>query len=241
MAKVKKDLTIHERLELIQVTEVNGKLVTTSNNVAEVFGKDHFNVLRIIKATLQTWKELSLDEIGAINFDCSSHIIESQYVSEQNKTQPNYLLSEFAFNRIVLKFTGKESEAFAILFINKFVEMRKTLSEARELLVQLNNETNKALQDQIKYLVDKTKALEEASSYFRIRDYFNGQGINLAREDCMMLGAMATKYCKANRIIYKKEYSDNMKFNIYPIKVLELTLKQYQSSIYSKLFLFDQS
>ena len=50
---------------LIDVHQNNGVLVTTSRNIAEVFGKEHYNVIRDIKAIL----EKCSPEFNALNFE----------------------------------------------------------------------------------------------------------------------------------------------------------------------------
>lgn len=58
--------------------EQSGQLVTTSLNVAEVFGKNHQHVMRDIRNIIKKW-----DELGLTNFGQSSYFIKSQYVNER--------------------------------------------------------------------------------------------------------------------------------------------------------------
>lgn len=37
------------------ITVINQKAVTTSREVAEIFGRKHYNLLRDIRTPLQTW------------------------------------------------------------------------------------------------------------------------------------------------------------------------------------------
>ena len=65
----------------IALKSINGKAVpaVTSLRVAAAFGKEHFNVMRDIRAILDADDK---DEFGAFNFEASS------YLSEQNKEMP---------------------------------------------------------------------------------------------------------------------------------------------------------
>lgn len=85
----------------IEVFERNGQWVTTSLNIAGVFGKSHTNVLRDIRSIIDKWVEL-----GLINL--SSYFIEGTYVNEQNKHQPMFLLTKHG---VALYITKDESLA----------------------------------------------------------------------------------------------------------------------------------
>lgn len=52
--------------------EQSGQLVTTSLNVAEVFGKNHDNVMRDIRNIPKKW-----EKIDVINFDATSYFIKT--------------------------------------------------------------------------------------------------------------------------------------------------------------------
>lgn len=69
---------------IIDVHQNNGVLVTTSRNIAEVFSKEHYNVLRDIEELIKKCSS----EFGALNFEGSS------YRTAQNKEAPMYLLTK---------------------------------------------------------------------------------------------------------------------------------------------------
>ena len=60
---------------------LDGKLGITSNQIAEVTGKRHDNVLKDIK-----------EKFGLLKFEESSGILDSTYTNKQNKTQPCKIL-----------------------------------------------------------------------------------------------------------------------------------------------------
>ena len=54
---------------VIDVHQNNGVLVTTSRNIAEVFEKEHRNVIRDIRSLLETNSD---KEFGQLNFEQTS-------------------------------------------------------------------------------------------------------------------------------------------------------------------------
>ena len=58
---------------IIDVHQNNGVLVTTSRNIAEVFSKEHRNVIRDIRSILETNSD---KEFGQLNFEQSSYLNE---------------------------------------------------------------------------------------------------------------------------------------------------------------------
>ena len=105
-----------ENLQIELVNVVDKKVVTTSLKVAEMFGKEHFHVLRDIKALME-------EEIGASNFGLSS------YKNSQNKEQPMYLIDRDGFTLLAMGFTGKEALKFKVQYIQAFNKMEEELIE----------------------------------------------------------------------------------------------------------------
>ena len=89
----------------IKVFERDGELWTGSLSVAEVFGKNHFDVLDKINDL-----ECS-QEFRDRNFTVSS------YQSSQNKEMKMYELSRDGFSFIVMGFTGKKAAQFNLKII----------------------------------------------------------------------------------------------------------------------------
>lgn len=76
----------------IKNVSIGGKDVpaVTSLQIAENFGKEHFHVMRDIRAIL----EADEDGFGASNFGLSS------YLTEQNKEMPMYIMSKDGFGAL---------------------------------------------------------------------------------------------------------------------------------------------
>jgi Rha family phage regulatory protein len=112
-----------------------GVPVVGSRKIAEVFGKQHFHILRDIQ-----------------NLDCSTEFRESNfgvssYRDEQNKKQPEILLTRDGFTFLAMGFTGKKAAAFKEAYIKQFNEMedelktRKALGEVRRDLLDVIRDT----------------------------------------------------------------------------------------------------
>lgn len=93
----------------------NGKTVTDSLTVAEVFGKRHDNVIQDIK-NLECSEEFSL-----LNFQ------ESTYTNERGRTYPRYFITEKGFVLLVMGYTGKEAMRFKEMYIAEFEKMREQI------------------------------------------------------------------------------------------------------------------
>lgn len=95
--------------------------MTNTLKVAEYFGKQHKNLLRIIK-------ELNCsDEFRRLNFK------PSYYLNEQNKKQPMYLMTQDGFTLLVMGFTGKKAMQFKEAYIKQFNEMNKWIEAKRKV------------------------------------------------------------------------------------------------------------
>lgn len=92
--------------EYLQVS--NGKPVTTSKIIAEVYGKQHKNVLRDIQNLLES------AEIDQLYFEPTS------YTDTFQRQQPMYLIDRDGFMLLVMGFTGDEAMKYKIGFIKAF-------------------------------------------------------------------------------------------------------------------------
>lgn len=91
-------------------------LTTTSRNVAEVFGKEHFNVLRDIE-------NLGCSEdFRKLNFEVSEYKVDGN-----NKTYHEYIMTRDGFTLLVMGYTGEKAMQFKEAYIKAFNEMEKEL------------------------------------------------------------------------------------------------------------------
>ena len=93
----------------------DGHITTTSNQVAEHFGKRHDTVLRAIRNM-----ECS-DEYRLRNFAASS------YLNEQGKEQPCYRMTRDGFVFLAMGFTGKDAAQWKEAYIDAFNRMEAEL------------------------------------------------------------------------------------------------------------------
>lgn len=122
--------------------------VTTSMNVAEVFGKQHSHVLRDIK-------ELDCsEEFRKSNFGLSFNVRELP--KGGSKKEPYYTMTRDGFTFLVMGYRGKKAAKFKEAYIKAFNRMEKELSsweKTRGLAVSIR----KSLTDAIKNNLDTTK------------------------------------------------------------------------------------
>ncbi|MFS1096992.1 Rha family transcriptional regulator [Enterococcus faecium] len=93
--------------------------VTTSLQVAEVFGKEHKVVLKAI---------YELKEGVAQNY--ADLFYEDTYIHPQNKQKyRQIIMNRDGFTLLAMGFTGKKALQFKLQYINAFNEMEKTIKE----------------------------------------------------------------------------------------------------------------
>jgi len=103
--------------DLVVVKE--GKPVTTSLKIAEVFGKLHKNVIRDIEA---------LDcppEFAKLNFERCSY-------DDRGRAMPMYELTRKGFVFLTMGFTGKKAAKFKISYIDEFDRMEEALRSQQQ-------------------------------------------------------------------------------------------------------------
>ena len=108
-----------------------GVAVTTSLKIAEVFNKKHQHVMEAIR------KLTSVENSTVLKM-----FVESQYVNEQNKEQPMFVMNRDGFMLLAMGFTGKKAMEFKIQFISAFNEMERLLKEqSKPKKTEVKNET----------------------------------------------------------------------------------------------------
>lgn len=151
----------------IKIKTKNNQLVTTSRNVAKVFGKEHKHVLRAIRS-LECSEEFTQSNFGQATFTMCG------------VKYPMYNITKDGFAFLVMGFTGKKSAEFKEKYINAFNEMQKRLEQPKPQMPKkqavqriVHNPTqqiNHALQNnrenvetitQIKYLLGKINSRQQ--------------------------------------------------------------------------------
>ena len=100
-----------------------------SRVVAEVFEKQHKNVLRDIDRLLERQSGLS-EEFRLLNFE------PSKYINEQGHKQPCYLLTRDGFMMLVMGYTGSKAMEIKEWYIERFNEMEQQITAILHLKVE---------------------------------------------------------------------------------------------------------
>lgn len=139
----------------------NNQSVTTSRKVAEVFQRNHKDVLESIREILKA-------ENSALKY-----FFETTYkVEGNNKSYPEYLMNFDGFSILVMGFTGKKAIRFRVKFVEEFRRMSNELQR-----IKLNRENAhwqeirsevkrgyRELTDAVKQLAELAKAQGSKSS-----------------------------------------------------------------------------
>lgn len=101
--------------ELISIENLNGKLVTSSREVANNFGKENKHVMEAIRSL-----ETSVED--------STHLfIPSNYKDSYGRLQNEYLLTRDGFSLLVMGFTGNKALEWKLKYIEVFNKMEQEL------------------------------------------------------------------------------------------------------------------
>ena len=102
--------------DLINAIELkDGKAVTTSLKIAEVFGKQHKNVIDAIR-------RLDIpSEFNQLNFK------PVEYTDAKGERRPMYLVTRDGFTLLAMGFTGKAAMQFKVAFIEQFNAMERVV------------------------------------------------------------------------------------------------------------------
>lgn len=101
------------------VINQGGKLLVSSRNVAEVFEKEHKNVLQDVRAVIAACSQ----DFARLNFQLGS------YKDANNQERPEYLLTKDGFTMLAMGYTGVKAMQFKEAYINRFNEMATQLKQ----------------------------------------------------------------------------------------------------------------
>lgn len=107
----------------IILKEENGKVLASSREVAEKFGKRHSDVIRSIKNLIE----------NDSTQNCVQCFRQSIYKDETGKSNKMYMMNRDGFTFLVMGFTGKNANEWKWKYINAFNEMEKRLKSGTQL------------------------------------------------------------------------------------------------------------
>ena len=133
-------------------TSSDGVVTTTSRKVAEVFGKEHRNVLRDIREIVEQLEEQGrnfeqssyLNERARLKIERGSNFIQTTYLDSQNQGRVEYLLTRDGFSLLAMGFTGREALKWKLKFLETFNAMEKALLAQATLSYRKDPEWNQA-------------------------------------------------------------------------------------------------
>jgi len=135
---------------------INDKPMVSSRDVAKAFSKNHFHILRTIKAM-----EITSD-FRASNFGCSN------YSTTQGKIKSEFLMTKDGFLMLVMGFTGKQAFKIKEEFINEFNKIDRKLRHVREELLPKLISRIEELEDKIHRLEKPKRVSRKGEVYYEI-------------------------------------------------------------------------
>nr|DAY23090.1 MAG TPA: regulatory protein [Caudoviricetes sp.] len=119
----------------VEFNIVGEEVFTDTLKIAEVFEKNHHNVLRLIS-------RLPKDDFFRRNFK------ENSYLNKQNKSQPYYNLTRDGFSLLIMGFTGEKAYKWKTDYIKAFNLMFQELQATKiKLLEEKGNERYREIYD----------------------------------------------------------------------------------------------
>lgn len=102
------------------------QVVTTSLKVAEIFEKEHKNVMQSIK------------NLTAENSAVKKMFVEDSYLNSRNQQQPMYYMNRDGFTLLAMGFTGSKAMGFKLKYIEAFNQMEKKIKEETQFRLPTN-------------------------------------------------------------------------------------------------------
>lgn len=129
--------------------------VTTSLKVAEVFEKEHKDVMKSIR------------NLTAQNCAVLKMFVEDKYINSQNKQQPMYYMDRDGFTLLAMGFTGSKAMEFKLKYIEAFNKMeqavRQELPQTPEEKLELTMQVASRLDKRVKKLESSVDEIQNKS------------------------------------------------------------------------------
>lgn len=157
--------------ELIKNKEVDGIVTIDSREVAEMMGRSHSDIMKMIQGSGKNLGIIPVLEKG--NFHVSDYFIESTYkVDGNNKTYNCYLVTKMGCEMLGNKLQGENGILFSASYVRRFNQMEEALKEKtqpklpttyKEALLELvaKIEENEKLEEENRHLVGEIEHKED--------------------------------------------------------------------------------
>ncbi|MDA2523361.1 ORF6C domain-containing protein [Bacillus cereus] len=110
------------------------QVVTDSLTMAQMFGKEHKNVIRDVEVQLEKLNEANETEWGQLNFE------HTQYQHYQNKQwYPKFNLTEDAFAIVAMSYITPEAMKMKIKFLNEFKRMKEHIQKIQQQPISIED------------------------------------------------------------------------------------------------------
>lgn len=103
--------------EIVQIE--NNEVMTTSRQIAEVFGKRHGHIIRDIENAIEKVQKSADPNLGSLKFE------ETTYLDEQGKMRISYKLNKNALVFVVMGYQTKQATDFKLKYIEQFDSMEE--------------------------------------------------------------------------------------------------------------------
>lgn len=120
---MKEAVVVHEFDFSKMVMAIQGKAFTTSQKIADYFGKSHKNVLRKIRQTINECP----DDFARLNYE------PADFIDKNGETQPMYKLTKDGYMLVVMGFTGAAAMLIKVKYIQAFNWMTGQLTRWHEM------------------------------------------------------------------------------------------------------------
>lgn len=181
------------------IAVIDGKPTTTTQDIAEVFGKRHDRVMAIVRQRIA-----EAGEWGIHNF------VDTPYTNPQNgQTYSVIRMSKKGFAFVVQKFTGKKAVEFQLAYVDEFERMEMALLAQSQPVPQLTRVTITPEQKAALHaIIDRRVAGQDAlrsslwkrhNNHFNINSYHELLAVHFD-DACQYLETLEIKPRRAERM-----------------------------------------
>jgi len=115
---------------MVNILKVGGVAVG-SLDIARVFGKQHKNVLSIIRKQISNINELSHGSEDSR--EIRKYFIENDYINSRGKSVPRFYVTRMGFDLVLLSMTGKKAFQYKLWFIEAFHKMQSHIARNKKI------------------------------------------------------------------------------------------------------------
>nr|DAN35349.1 MAG TPA: regulatory protein [Caudoviricetes sp.] len=216
----------------VNIENINGVLVTTSNRVSEELGVLHKDLLEKIDGYSSKFNSAELS---------AQFYIPHSYKDRSGKRNRSYLITEKGIAQLIGGYSAAVPKAFDlnVAYINKFEEMKETLRKQKTLsipeqllanaqyLVEVEKRINSVEEDVEEFKkgmsrLENNQRRTVTSNQLTVIAYANMKGINPKSYHSPTIGRKATKICKDRDILIGTVVDSKYGLiNTYPTDVLD--------------------